>query len=358
MSIRPLFALLVATLSAGCAVSSQADRGDEATIGDDSEAVRPTGDTFVSIERDLRRCAWPICGGFYVTSLEDGLLACANGKAARTCYVSTLDLGALEPSRGALLAGMEQHATIVSGHVSSPKKVSTFVTSKAWIAPAPGPATGDLFLVTAKTATTHWALRLGLSRRRSFDALDLGAAPGTDADWAALEAAAATSDGPIVAGTITKAKILEATQFWLPVSAKPVTVCGSDLDTRLASAASGLLWPSESDYPVDVFHPVAPTGSAPLTIEELRAILGVDATVTIEAPSYASVMDARTQVQDWMDEGQIATAKQFLVLRTALEADLTNLQVFRVGTVSIDVYVVGRSACGELVGVKSTVIET
>ena len=359
MSNHLLSALLFAAISTGCAASSQTGAGDEATAGDDSEAVRPTGDTFVSVARDLRKCAAPACGGFFVTSLEDGNMVCANGKLARTCYVSALDLGGLEPSRGAVLAGAEKSATILSGHVASPKKVSTFVTAKAWIAPAPGPSKGDLFLVTAKSSTTHWALRLGLSRRRAFDGLDLGAAPGTDADWQAVNAAAATNDGPIVAGTITKAKILEATQFWLPVSAaKPVATCGAELDAQLATAANGLLWPSESDYPVVVFHPTAATATAPLTDAEFRSIAHVTSDALVEMPAYATVMDPRTEVADWMDEGQIATAKQFQVLRASLEKNLTQLQVFRVGRISIDVYVVGRDACGELVGVKSTVIET
>ena len=358
MSNQPLLSLVLAALSMGCAVSSQSGSAQEGAASDDGEAVRATGDTFVSVARDLRKCAAPACGGFFVTSLEDGLALCANGKLARTCYVSALDLGGLEPSRSAVLAGIDHQAAILAGHAASPRKVSTFVVSKAWIAPAPGASKGDLFLVTEKTSTTHWALRLGVSRRRAFDALDLTAASGTDADRSAAHAAADSSDGPIVAGAITASKTLAATQLWLPVSGKPITLCGADLDSQLATAANGLLWPSESDYPVVVFHPATPSGSALLTVDQFRAIVGAPADVGIENPTYASVLDPRTELADWMDDGQIATAKQFQVVRAALEKNLTQLQVFRVGRISIDVYVIGRDACGELVGVKSTVIET
>jgi hypothetical protein len=41
-----------------------------------------------------------------------------------------------------------------------------------------------------------------------------------------------------------------------------------------------------------------------------------------------------------------------------LETNLTDLRVYRVGTISITVYVVGKTSCGDLAGVTSTVIET
>jgi hypothetical protein len=59
-----------------------------------------------------------------------------------------------------------------------------------------------------------------------------------------------------------------------------------------------------------------------------------------------------------MDDGQNATAAKFREVRAVLEKNLTQLQVFRVGTISIKVYVVGKTACGALAGVSSTVIET
>ncbi|MGZ5967938.1 MAG: nuclease A inhibitor family protein [Polyangiales bacterium] len=339
-----VFAVLGLSLALGCVAEAPSPDADSSL--EESDAVK-TSETFFSLKRDLRKCAYPLCGGWYATSLEDDLAKCADGKPARSCYVSDLDLGALEPARDRIAVD----GAIVAAHVTSKKHL---VVAQAWSAPAPSVAKGSYFLVTAKNASSNWALRLGLSRRRSINGLDLGAAPGTDGDWDAVKAAANTANGPIVAGTIDSAKILEATQFWLPVTVKPA-VCGAALDADIAAAAKDLYWPSESDYPVDVFDA---KGASPLTTASFRALVGAPADALVEERAYASVLDPLSIEQDWMDDGQKATAAKFRAVRAVLEKNLTNLQVFRVGTISIKVYVIGKTACGTIAGVSSTVIET
>src|SRR5947209_8576650 len=94
--IARVFAVLGLSLALGCAAETSAPDADGSN--DESDAVK-TSETYFSMKRDVRKCAYPLCGGWYVTSLEDGLAKCADGKPARTCYVSDLDLGALEPAR-------------------------------------------------------------------------------------------------------------------------------------------------------------------------------------------------------------------------------------------------------------------
>ncbi|MFZ4730819.1 MAG: nuclease A inhibitor family protein, partial [Pseudanabaena sp.] len=60
--------------------------------------------------------------------------------------------------------------------------------------------------------------------------------------------------------------------------------------------------------------------------------------------------------QDWFEDEDREIAQRFRDLQTAI-ATLENVQVFRLGKVEIDVYIVG--AIGQdLVGLKTTVIET
>ena len=69
-------------------------------------------------------------------------------------------------------------------------------------------------------------------------------------------------------------------------------------------------------------------------------------------------MDGLGEAYDPSDPYIVEYAARFRALRAVMEANLTDLTVIRVGEISIDVYFVGRSACGDLVGLETTSIET
>ena len=57
---------------------------------------------------------------------------------------------------------------------------------------------------------------------------------------------------------------------------------------------------------------------------------------------------------DWaVEEGE-----RWVALRRAIERNLTDVRVFRVGERRVDVYVVGRTRGGEWVGLHTTSVET
>ena len=62
--------------------------------------------------------------------------------------------------------------------------------------------------------------------------------------------------------------------------------------------------------------------------------------------------DVQPGARDWAD------AAKFAKLRKALESSLTDLRVYRVGKVTVDVYLVGTTKGGELAGVHTKSIET
>jgi len=69
-------------------------------------------------------------------------------------------------------------------------------------------------------------------------------------------------------------------------------------------------------------------------------------------------LDARASNFDPNDPASVAQAQQWGQLRDVLEQNLTDLQVFRFGTINITTLVVGRTAAGDLAGVLSAVVET
>ncbi|NVB82282.1 MAG: hypothetical protein HOV81_28130 [Kofleriaceae bacterium] len=47
--------------------------------------------TYFEVWADFRRCAAPVCGGFYLKRLNRSTTVCANGQAKSSCYVPSLD---------------------------------------------------------------------------------------------------------------------------------------------------------------------------------------------------------------------------------------------------------------------------
>src|SRR5262245_51152370 len=62
------------------------------TIAQDARRATPS---YVTVRRDVRRCAAPLCGGFFVDAVNQDTLRCADGSRSAECYVTDLDLSGL-----------------------------------------------------------------------------------------------------------------------------------------------------------------------------------------------------------------------------------------------------------------------
>jgi hypothetical protein len=60
-----------------------------------TDAGDPERASYFEVRRDLRRCAAPLCGGFFVRSVNRLSTVCADGTRNAECYVMDLDLSAL-----------------------------------------------------------------------------------------------------------------------------------------------------------------------------------------------------------------------------------------------------------------------
>jgi len=147
-----LSSALIFTL-AGCA--SSADTSDEIT----SEAVSdvalvdkatPVDDayTYFKITADLRKCASPMCGGWFLSRLNQPTTQCHDGQWATSCYTPVLDwsqVNLVDAQKARLLDACNKSAlstgvyAIVRGKFartnSTPsRKLGRFVLSEAWVA--------------------------------------------------------------------------------------------------------------------------------------------------------------------------------------------------------------------------------
>ncbi len=123
----------------------------------------------------------------------------------------------------------------------------------------------------------------------------------------------------------------------------------------IATAAAGLLVPSEQDAPLDSFYW---PGLGPLTQEALLAHLGLAPTTTVATGDLASFFAPLAHIRDWYDEAQRAAAERFTVLHDLIAARLSAVVVYRVGTVEVTVVIAGQDPTGATVGLRTTLIET
>ncbi|MCA6597109.1 MAG: nuclease A inhibitor family protein [Pseudanabaena sp.] len=121
---------------------------------------------------------------------------------------------------------------------------------------------------------------------------------------------------------------------------------------RLSTLSKDLLFPSESEYPLEPFT----WESTSLTPETILTRSQKPADTLIESITLEEFFAPVTTDEDWFEDEDREIAQRFRDLQAAI-ATLENVQVFRLGKIEIDVYIVG--AIGpDLIGLKTTVIET
>ena len=125
-----------------------------------------------------------------------------------------------------------------------------------------------------------------------------------------------------------------------------------EITDRLSTISEGLLFPSESEYPLEPFV----WKSATLTPETMLTRSQKTAKTPIESVTLEDFFAPVVTDEDWFEDEDRAIAQRYRDMQ-GLIATLENAQVFKVGKIEIDVYIVG--AIGpDLIGLKTTVIET
>lgn len=112
--------------------------------------------TYYHARRDYRKCAYPMCGGFYVSRVNRQWTKCHDGAWRNACYVVELDLakklGLSEDEASGVLGDIETESVVLRGGIKSERyngaRFGKFVPSEAWRAATGGEAGGTFFKVT------------------------------------------------------------------------------------------------------------------------------------------------------------------------------------------------------------------
>jgi hypothetical protein len=199
-----------------------------------------TTSTFYTVRRDVRRCASPLCGGYFIKRVNQSITRCADGRNQPSCYVANIEWEGqpeVEPQK-ALLRG-----TLVS-RGDRRGTYGVLRISESWQAVSDNSASGDFFRVRdrglrciAAPCETHHEARLNATVSREIAGVDLNSVGANESTMSETYQALTGADGILVAGTHTpvtgpagRSVSLKATQFYLraksTVSMKPCMKTG------------------------------------------------------------------------------------------------------------------------------------
>jgi hypothetical protein len=126
----------------------------------------------------------------------------------------------------------------------------------------------------------------------------------------------------------------------------------------LQKATQGLLLQSETDAPlVPFFWPADGEGTTSLAPQRLLQFAGAESDTAVKTTTIATFFRNATKEESWQNAEEKAEVTRFKALVTTLKSTLRKPQVFRVGEVTIDVYIVGNVE-GGYAGLKTQVVET
>jgi hypothetical protein len=131
----------------------------------------------------------------------------------------------------------------------------------------------------------------------------------------------------------------------------------SAIITALGQASKGLLFPSESDYPFEPFLWEGKTDGK-LTPEALLAQKGYPPNTPVKTLTLVRFFQPATKEEAWHNAEERKTVRRFQELVKTLKQHLSGITVFKVGKITMDVYIVGETKTGDLAGLSTKVVET
>jgi hypothetical protein len=124
---------------------------------------------------------------------------------------------------------------------------------------------------------------------------------------------------------------------------------------ELERGSAGLSFMSESDYPFEV---VRWDSVNEITRPYLRGLTGESADAPVEVESLEVFFGPAVAEADWKGAAELETAKRYQALMRLLKDNLEDVKVYKVGSINIPVYIIGRSLAGSWLGLSTRVVET
>jgi hypothetical protein len=242
-SILALFSLAICSpfLAAGCAGSELDPEQDlDADAAETAEAV--TTATYYTARADVRRCAEPMCGGFFVAAVNQAQTECADGTLSNECYVADLDLSAFRNNtlgqdalRDAIGTRRQDTRVVLFGDlVKGSTEYGTLTVRSAWISPQRVAYVGEFYkarfnnlVCVVAPCPSFDAETLNVNALQQIHEVALEEVRSPEREKQNASQALFSRTGVIVAGKLAvvpdygragAATVLEGSQFFLPLS--------------------------------------------------------------------------------------------------------------------------------------------
>lgn len=220
MFTRKLYAalFLAAVAVPGCSSQSE-EQLDESSLeaSDAAGKADSNGNVYYyTARRDMRRCAAPMCGGYFVKNVNYSQTRCADGSYANECYVTAADfakLGLSEDEQSTVDFAITEGRALLRAYLTTVKingtKWGKLVTTEAWQAANTNPAKGlfnrvtsnQIYCITTPCPNPTFAKYLN-SNLPKMDVKGVNLAPtgATDEQVEKALSELLTDDGTVVAG--------------------------------------------------------------------------------------------------------------------------------------------------------------
>lgn len=177
--------------------------------------------SFYSFRRDLRRCASPRCGGYFVKLVNQSRTRCADGHNQSECYVAEIDWrGQSEP---------DSDRGLLRGTIRRKGQFGEFRATEVWQAASANQPAGKFFRVRdrglrciAAPCPTHHEATLNSTASRNIAGVDLSGAGAPENMMSEATQAMTSPDGILVSGNHSpvtgpagRMQMLKATQFYV-----------------------------------------------------------------------------------------------------------------------------------------------
>lgn len=131
----------------------------------------------------------------------------------------------------------------------------------------------------------------------------------------------------------------------------------SDLTAALQAACRDLQWISDTEAPFTVVFWQHPSFSD-LTESTLLHLTRHPNNTPVECLDVDNFFDYSTRPQAWHSQADAEIAQRYQHLVETLKHWLSNLRVYRVGTIEFDIYVLGQTKSGHIAGLVTQAVET
>lgn len=132
-------------------------------------------------------------------------------------------------------------------------------------------------------------------------------------------------------------------------------IADRELITQLELASQGLLWVSEAEYPIEVIYW---QGIENFDEQYLLQRQDPAGEVKISVLTFEDFFASVTRLESWHNETEQQEVRRYQALADLLASQLTDLQVYLLGEIEINVYVLGKTQEQAIAGIKTKIVRT